>query len=100
MADFLILIVQEIWYIPEASIFLVFEFALVGALAALVPARTLMRCSLEESATKAADTGCDDGEAHHHERPPPDRAPISLRASTPASVAIFSTGFGRLLAVR
>jgi HflK protein len=44
MVDFLILVLQEIWYIlKEASIFLLFGFALAGVLAVLVPARTLMR---------------------------------------------------------
>ena len=44
MVDFLILVVQEIWSIlKEASIFLLFGFALAGVLAVLVPARTLMR---------------------------------------------------------
>jgi HflK protein len=44
MVDFLVLVLQEIWYIlKEASIFLLFGFALAGVLAVLVPARTLMR---------------------------------------------------------
>ena len=44
MVDFLILVVQEIWSIlKEASIFLLFGFALAGVLAVLVPARTLLR---------------------------------------------------------
>jgi HflK protein len=44
MVDFLILVLQEIWYIlKEASVFLLFGFALAGVLAVLVPARTLMR---------------------------------------------------------
>src|SRR5918996_5687403 len=44
MVDFLVLVLQEIWYIlKEASIFLLFGFALAGVLAVIVPARTLMR---------------------------------------------------------
>jgi HflK protein len=44
MVEFLVLVVQEIWYIlKEASIFLLFGFALAGVLAVVVPARTLMR---------------------------------------------------------
>ena len=44
MIDFLVLVLQEIWYIlKEASIFLLFGFALAGVLAVLVPAKTLMR---------------------------------------------------------
>jgi HflK protein len=44
MVEFLILVLQEIWSIlKEASIFLLFGFALAGVLAVLVPARTLMR---------------------------------------------------------
>jgi HflK protein len=44
MVEFLVLVVQEIWSIlKEASIFLLFGFALAGVLAVLVPARTLMR---------------------------------------------------------
>ncbi|MGH6903063.1 MAG: hypothetical protein ACREIR_10025, partial [Geminicoccaceae bacterium] len=39
MADFLILVSQEIWHVlKEASIFLLFGFALAGALAVLMPA--------------------------------------------------------------
>jgi HflK protein len=44
LLEFLILVAQEIWSIlKEASIFLLFGFALAGVLAVLVPARTLMR---------------------------------------------------------
>src|SRR5918995_4862461 len=44
MVEFLFLVLQEIWSIlKEASIFLLFGFALAGVLAVLVPARTLMR---------------------------------------------------------
>jgi HflK protein len=44
MVDFLVLVLQEIWYIlKEASIFLLFGFALAGVLAVVVPAKTLMR---------------------------------------------------------
>jgi uncharacterized membrane protein YraQ (UPF0718 family) len=44
MVEFLVLVVREIWSIlKEASIFLLFGFALAGVLAVLVPARTLMR---------------------------------------------------------
>src|ERR687892_1507208 len=44
MVDFLVLVLQEIWYIlKEASIFLLFGFALAGVLAVVVPAKTMMR---------------------------------------------------------
>ena len=44
MIDFLVQVALQIWYIlKEASVFLLFGFALAGVLAVLVPAKTLMR---------------------------------------------------------
>src|SRR5919199_5322277 len=44
MIDFLLQVLREIWFILEdASIFLLFGFVLAGALATLVPARTMTR---------------------------------------------------------
>jgi hypothetical protein len=104
MVDFLILILQEIWYIlKETSIFLLFGFALADVLAVLVPARRLMRFFLEEpppEAMKAAQECCDDRHAHHHGHSPTDRALTSLEASAPAFMAILSPAFGLPLAVR
>jgi hypothetical protein len=104
MVDFLILVLQEIWYIlKETSIFLLFGFALAEVLAVLVPARRLMRFFLEEpppEAMKTAEECCRDRHAHHHGHPPTDHALTFLEASAPASLAISSPVFGRPLAVR
>jgi hypothetical protein len=104
MLDFLVRVGLETWYIlKEASIFLLFGFALAAVLAVLVPVRTLMRFFLEEpppEAMKTAQECCHDRHAHHHGHPPTDHALTFLEASAPASVAISSPVFGRPLAVR